>query len=172
MRSYWNFLLITILCRKMMKYKMFVNKVQQCDLANVTRGGSMRSYWNFLLFCKMMKHKMFTNINQRRTSGLSKWSHRITYISKLCWQGRGISWIGLGEWLSHPVIVLVFKSFVKVWSLSQFLAVQNSSISDLVTDWVSEWVTEWLLILTLQSDPRYLWPLRPTYLPTLENTLK
>ena len=27
-----------------MKYKMFVNKVQQCDLANVTRGGNMRSY--------------------------------------------------------------------------------------------------------------------------------
>ena len=37
-----------------------------------------------------------------------------------------------------------------------FLAVQNSSIGDLVTKWVGHWVSEWLLILTLQSDPRDL----------------
>ena len=37
-----------------------------------------------------------------------------------------------------------------------FLAVQNSSIGDLVTNSL----TEWLLILTLQSGPRDLWSLR------------
>ena len=43
--------------------------------------------------------------------------------------------------------------------VSLFLAVQNTSIGDLVTDSVTDWLRV-LLLLTLQSDPRDLWPLR------------
>ena len=41
-----------------------------------------------------------------------------------------------------------------------FLAVQNSSIGDLVTDSLTDHSLTHLLILTLNSDPRELWPLR------------
>ena len=38
------------------------------------------------------------------------------------------------------------------------LAVQNSSIGDLVTHWMTHWPT--FVFLTLKSDPKDLWPLR------------
>ena len=41
-----------------------------------------------------------------------------------------------------------------------FLAVQNNAIGDLVTESLTESLSEWFFILTLQSDPRDLWPLR------------
>ena len=45
-------------------------------------------------------------------------------------------------------------------TLVAFLAVHNSSIGDLVTHSVSQSVSQSLLLLSLQSDPRDLWPLR------------
>ena len=51
--------------------------------------------------------------------------------------------------LSQPELI-AFLDHSKNYS---FLAVQNSSIGDLVTDSLTDWVSD-ILILTLQSDPR------------------
>ena len=53
----------------------------------------------------------------------------------------------------------ILQSLIKCPQVRLFLAVHNSSIGDLVTHSLTNWLTV-LLLLTLQSDPRDLWPLR------------
>ena len=78
-------------------------------------------------------------------------------------------------WYSPPVTIIQGFS-----TLFMFLAVQNSSIGDLVTDWLSEWVTFWFWHYRVTLETCDLWDIwsewwgdliwpqnRPTYyLPT------
>ena len=58
-----------------------------------------------------------------------------------------------------PLLLPEYLHCHSFYLLFKFLAVQNSSIGDLVTHWLTDWLRV-LLLLTLQSDPRDLWPLR------------
>ena len=96
MRSYWNFLLITILFHKMMKYKMFVNKVQQCDLANVTRGGSMRSCTETsFCFVKWWSTKCSQTLTKDEPQGYQNYLIKLLISRNSASKGGGAS-LGLG----------------------------------------------------------------------------
>ena len=64
------------------------------------------------------------------------------------------------EGLGGPNLVPTATGCSALDSIAVSLAVHNNSIGDLVTRSVTESLSHSLLLLTLQSDPRDLWPLR------------
>ena len=125
MRSYWNFLLITILFHKMMKYKIFVNKARY--ISATLPCYTWRKYdWDHtetsFCFVRRWSIKCSPTLTKDEPQGYQNDLIELLISRNSAGKkgvGWGISWWS-GEWLSHPVIVLVFKGFKRMVPVSFF----------------------------------------------------